>query len=67
MKSKKDNANAASNCESCVYFEYDEELDSDVCTVDLDEDEYARYLSGKNQACPYYKYYDEYKSVRNQN
>ena len=56
-----------SNCESCVYFEYDEDLDADVCTVDLDEDEYARYLNGKNASCPYYKYYDEYKSVQKQN
>ncbi len=57
----------ASNCESCVYYEYDPDFDADICTVDLDEDEYARYLSGRSASCPYYKYYDEYKSVRKQN
>ena len=67
MSAKKNESPSAAACESCVYFEYDEELDSDVCTVDFDQDEYARYISGTNSACPYYKYYDEYKSVRNQN
>ena len=64
---KKKKPAAASNCESCVYYEYDPDYDEDVCTVDLDEDEYARYLSGHSASCPYYKYYDEYKSVQKQN
>ena len=57
----------ASNCESCVYYEYDPDADAEVCTVDLDEDEYAGYLSGRTGSCPYYRYYDEYKSVQKQN
>ena len=56
-----------SRCESCVFFEYDEEFDDDICTLNLDEDEYLRYISSKNQSCPYYKFYDEYKSVQRQN
>ena len=55
------------NCESCVYFDYDDELDDYVCTVNLDEDEALDFISGRNNACPYYRYYDEYKSVRRQN
>ena len=55
------------NCESCEYFDYDEEIDDYVCKIDLDEDEYLDYLICKNRDCPYYKYYDEYKSVRRQN
>jgi hypothetical protein len=25
-------------CESCVYFDYDEEYEENVCTINLDED-----------------------------
>ena len=42
------------NCESCEYY-------------DLDEDEMVRFLTGQNKGCPYYKYYDEYKLVQKQN
>ena len=55
------------NCESCEYFDYDEEIGDYVCKIDLDEDEYLDYLTKKNDSCPYYKYYDEYKSVQKQN
>ncbi len=57
----------ANNCESCEYFDYDEEIDDYVCTIDLDEDEYLDYLTRKASSCPYYKFYDEYKSVQKQN
>ena len=33
----------------------------------MDEDEYLAFLTNKNDNCPYYKYYDEYKSVQKQN
>lgn len=55
------------NCESCVYFDYDDELDDYVCTVNLDEDEALDFLNGRNNRCPYYRFYDEYKSVQKQN
>ena len=57
----------ANNCESCEHFDYDEEIDDYVCVIDLDEDDYLNYLTGKNSSCPYYKFYDEYKSVQKQN
>ena len=37
------------------------------CTMDLDEDEMVQYLTGRSAACPYYRFYDEYKSVQKQN
>ncbi len=55
------------NCESCVYYDYDEELESYVCTVNLDEDELERFILGTNSHCPHYRFYDEYKSVQKQN
>ena len=64
---KKINAKAPSNCESCEYYDYDEFTESYSCLYDLDEDEYYRFIEGHNKSCPYYKYYDEYATVRKQN
>ena len=55
------------NCESCEHYDYDEEYEAFVCKLDLDEDEYLKFITNNTQNCPYYKYYDEYKSVRRQN
>ena len=49
-----------------VYFDYDEEYEDNVCTINLDEDEYVRFSQSKGKQCPYYKFYDEYKSVHKQ-
>ena len=57
---------AVTNCESCVYYDFDEDLDAYVCIRNLDEDEMERFLAGQNRSCPYYRYYDEYKSVHKQ-
>ena len=58
--------NPESNCESCVFYDYDEDWDSYVCTMNLDEDEMVRFLAGRTRSCPYYRFYDEYKSVQKQ-
>lgn len=55
------------NCESCEFYDYDDDVDAYVCNMSLDEDELVRFINGSNQNCPYYRYYDEYKSVRKQN
>jgi hypothetical protein len=34
--------------------------------MSLDQDELAGFLSGRTKECPYYRYYDEYKSVHKQ-
>lgn len=57
----------ANICENCEHYDYDEEYEEYICKIDMDEDEYLRYLTNKNQSCPYYKFYDEYKSVQKQN
>ena len=49
-------------CESCEF--YDSEEDS--CDLSLDEDEMGDFLGGSTGNCPYYRYYDEYKSVNKQ-
>ena len=57
---------AAANCESCVFFDYDEDVEANVCTMNLDEDEMVHFLSGRTKSCPYYRFYDDYKSVHKQ-
>lgn len=54
------------NCEFCNNYEYDEEMEEYVCEVDMDEDDYARFLSTNYKECPYYQSNDEYKVVRHQ-
>jgi hypothetical protein len=54
------------NCEHCINYEYDEEYGCCVCLVDLDEDEYCRFLQRSFDSCPYFQFNDEYKTVRKQ-
>lgn len=56
-----------SKCEDCEFYDYDDDLEAYVCSMNLDEDEMLRFLQGDVSACPYYRYYDEYKTVRSQN
>ena len=56
----------ASNCESCEFYDYDEYLDAYVCDLSLDEDEMSDFLGKNTSSCPYYRFYDEYKSVHKQ-
>ena len=45
----------------------DEEYEEMVCAIDLDEDDYAGFISGNTRACPYFRAGDEYTIVRKQN
>lgn len=54
-------------CEDCANFVYDEDLDEEICMIDLDEDEYFRLLSSGQKECPFFNRYDEYGIVRKQN
>ena len=65
MEKRKEPSYAAS-CESCVYYDYDEYYEEYSCTMSLDEDEMRRFLTKDTAACPYYRFYDEYKSVHKQ-
>ena len=56
-----------SNCETCVFYDYDDYFETYSCRQNLDEDENLRFLAGAFRNCPYYKFYDEYKSVQKQN
>lgn len=56
----------AVRCEDCEHYDADE-YGEYFCTVDLDEDEAVKFSVGGAKTCPYFKFYDEYKSVQKQN
>lgn len=53
-------------CDICAYNAYDDEADEYYCSVNLDEDDMARFLSQKYKFCPYFKNGDEYQVVKRQ-
>lgn len=59
--------NTAPLCENCEYYDYDEQYEMYICTQSMDEDEMSRFLHAGYRQCPYFKFYDEYKSVQKQN
>ena len=54
------------SCESCEFYVYDDDLEAYACDLSLDEDEMVGFLCGQTKSCPYYRFYDEYKSVQRQ-
>ena len=58
---------ASGNCDSCEFYEFDEEWGEYVCAMSLDEDEMVSFLNARRKECPYFKLYDEYAIVRKQN
>lgn len=57
---------AKSSCETCMYYEYDEEYEYYTCQMNLDEDEMGRFIQGTSYDCPYYRNGNEYTIVRKQ-
>ena len=53
-------------CDTCWYYDYDEEYDEYFCMMDLDEDEMYRYVVSRQSRCPYYRQGDDYTLARRQ-
>lgn len=53
-------------CENCVYYIYDEDYEEYICTMDMDEDEFAGLCQRNYKGCPYFRDNDEYKTARKQ-
>ena len=53
-------------CDECAYFEYDDEDEEYYCSVNMDEDDYYRFLTDDHREGPYYRNGDEYAVVRHQ-
>ena len=59
-------------CEECEFYDVvtddDRDLGEKICHADFDEDDYRQFLlSDSHRGCPYFKPYDEYKTVAKQN
>lgn len=66
-KQKKTKKNKPTPCETCAYFDMIYNDGTMGCTIDIDEDDAYREREDRRHGCPYYKFYDEYKSVQKQN
>lgn len=55
-----------SECETCWNYDYDEEFQEYYCMMDLDEDEYYRFVANKQTHCPFYRQGDDYTLARRQ-
>ena len=53
-------------CDTCWYYDYDEEYDEYYCMMDLDEDEVYRIFASGQCRCPYYRQGDDYTLARRQ-
>jgi len=53
-------------CECCVNYVYDDDFNYYACQVNLDEDEMVRFMGKSYDDCPYFRFGDEYKTVRKQ-
>lgn len=59
--------NSGACCETCVYYVFDDDWESYVCEINLDEDDMSRFYGSGMRSCPFYRYDDEYGVVRKQN
>ena len=57
---------AVTKCETCQFYDYDEEYDDYVCTVDMDEDDFVRFIGGDSRDCPFWRGGDDYATARKQ-
>ncbi len=55
------------DCESCSNYVYNEDYECYECLVNLDEDEFSKFMINSLENCPYYRNDDEYRIVRKQN
>ena len=56
----------STECDSCWYYDYDEEYEEYYCMMDLDEDEVYRIMTSRNRHCPYYRQGDDDTLARRQ-
>ena len=53
-------------CDTCLYLDYDEEVDEYYCSLTFDQDDMEKLSYRRNASCPYYRYGDEYSIVKRQ-
>ena len=43
-------------CDFCAYNEYDEDDEEYYCSVNMDEDDMARFVQSSYKRCPFYRF-----------
>ena len=56
----------ATQCDTCWWYDYDEEFDCWFCMMELDEDDVYRIQTSRSGLCPYYRQGDDYTLARRQ-
>ena len=51
----------ATSCDYCANYVYDEDSEIYYCDVNLDEDEYYRFISTEYKECPYGTVQSDYR------
>lgn len=54
------------NCDHCVNYAYDDHYGGYMCTVNMDQDDYERFVQRSYKNCPYFRLDDEYGTARKQ-
>lgn len=63
---KREEYTKMTSCSTCAYYEYDEDYEEYYCSIDMDEDDYIRFVTDERESCRYYRNGDEYAVVRHQ-
>ena len=53
-------------CTLCANYTYDMEFSEYYCDINMDEDDFVRFISNNYEQCPYFRNGDEYEVVRKQ-
>ena len=53
-------------CTLCADYTYDMEFSEYYCDINMDEDDFMRFISNNYKSCPYFRNGDEYEIVRKQ-
>lgn len=63
---RKQSMSQLTQCEHCLFYNYDIEFDEYECLINVDQDEAAAYYEDKKPQCPYFRFGDDYTIVRKQ-
>lgn len=54
------------DCEICMNFEYNNEIEDYECIINMDEDEYQQFLNNNYYKCPYFRMGNDYTILKKQ-
>ena len=53
MEEKQLHKHIKPSCDTCEFYDWDDDMDDNVCIANLDEDEYVRMMESPNGRCPF--------------